>query len=144
MLKLSKRVEYGLIALLHLDSVRKGELIPAKEIADQYRIPPDLLGKVMQALAKASLVESVHGAKGGYRLLRALDQATVGEVVEALEGPVQLATCQDDPQACMQFGACNIREPVERIQAQLTKFIHEIRLSAFRRVRTGREAVSIL
>jgi Rrf2 family protein len=132
MLKLSKKVEYGLISLLHMDSLDGDRLATTKEIAEQYRIPSELLGKVLQSLAKTNLVESVHGARGGYRLTRPLEEATLGDVVQAMEGPLQLARCQEDPDACEQFCACNIREPVLRIQAQLNAFINRIRLSAFR------------
>ena len=49
-----------------------------------------------------------------------------------VEGPVFLAQCQDDPEACSQFCHCNIREPVTRIQVQLNRFINSIKLSALR------------
>lgn len=133
MLQLSKTLEYGLIALLHLDSMPSGALATAKEVADRYRIPSELLGKVLQRLAKDRIIESVQGAKGGYRLTRRLEDLTLGHAIEAIEGPVQLTRCQDEPASCDQFCTCNIREPVFRIQAQLTKFIHNVRLSAFRR-----------
>lgn len=132
MLQLNKKVEYGLIAILHLDSMQSSGLATAKEVAEQYRIPPELLGKVLQKLAKQQIVESVHGAKGGYRLTKPLEQLTLGHVIEALEGPVQLTRCQDEPASCDQFCACNIREPVMRIQIQLTRFINHIQLSSFR------------
>jgi len=131
--QLSKKVEYGLIALLHLDALGAQSLVTAKEMAESYRIPGEILGKVLQALARNKVLASVHGAKGGYRLARPIEDLALGDVIEAVEGPVHLARCQDDPASCDQFCSCNIREPVERIQAQLTKFMHNIKLSSFRR-----------
>ena len=132
MLKLSKKVEYGLIALLHMDSLAGSHLATAKDVAEHYHIPAELLGKVLQALTRGELVESVQGAKGGYRLLRPLDRMSLGDVIEAVEGPVHLARCQDAPESCEQFCLCNIREPVFEIQSKLTEFVHEIDLAAFR------------
>lgn len=133
MLKLSKKVEYGLIALLHLDSLTDGKVEAAKAIADQYNVPSDLLGKVLQALSRPGYIDSVHGAKGGYRLSRALEEITLGQVIEAIDGPIRLAKCGDDAtEQCDQFCNCNIREPVQRVQAHLDRFMQEIHLASFR------------
>lgn len=133
MLKLSKKVEYGLIALMHMDTVQGGGLATARGVSDQYNIPAELLGKVLQALTKAQLVVSVQGAHGGYRLHRDLERVTLGEVVEAVDGRVQLAACQDDPACCEQYPSCNIKRPVVRIQRQLLDYMYSLPLSTFRR-----------
>ncbi len=143
MLMLSKKVEYGLISLLHMSGLGEGALSTAKEISEQYNIPAELLGKVLQTLAKADLLSAVHGAHGGYRLARSIDTVTLGRVIEAVEGPVHLARCQEDPAACGQFHLCNIREPVQQINDQLQEFIYGISLSGFKRpARTLAEAKS--
>lgn len=133
MLKLSKKVEYGLIALLDMDERREGDPTTTKDIAQRYNLPAELLGKVLQKLARDGLIESVHGAHGGYRVVKLLEALTLGMIFESIEGPVYLADCQDDPDSCDQYCTCNIREPVVRIQEQLTKFIHGVKLSTFRR-----------
>lgn len=128
---LSKKVEYGLIALLHMAGLRRDELATAKEISDTYNIPAELLGKVLQTLARAGLATAVHGAHGGYRLAGSLQDVTLGRVIEAVEGPVHLVRCQEDPATCDQFHACNIKGPVQQIHDQLHQYIHGISLSAF-------------
>jgi Rrf2 family protein len=134
MFHLNKKVEYALIALLHLDSVRRQDLVTTKDLAELYHLPVELLGKVMQRLARqGGVVESVQGAHGGYRLARPLEEVTLGNVIEAVEGPVQLTGCQDEPGSCDQYCNCNIREPVIRVQEQLTQFINDICLASFRR-----------
>lgn len=132
MLKLSKKVEYGLMALMHMDSLRNGALATAREVSGAHSIPAELLGKVLQLLAKAELIQSVQGARGGYRLLRPLDRITLGEVVEALDGPVHLAPCQNDPACCEQYSSCNIKRPVFQVQKQLLNYMYSLPLSAFR------------
>lgn len=133
MLTLSKKVEYGLMAVLHMASLRPGELATAKDISDAYDIPAELLGKVLQALARVNVIEAVLGARGGYKLRRAVEQITLGEVIEALEGPVHFARCQEDPDQCGQFHSCNIKEPVYAIHDQLMTFINGISLGSFRK-----------
>jgi Rrf2 family protein len=130
MLMLSKKVEYGLIALLHMAWMRRDELVTAKEISDRYSIPAELMGKVLQTLAKANLVDAVHGAKGGYHLTRNIEEITLGDMIEALEGPVHLVRCQEDPSQCGQFHTCNIKEPVMQIHEKLQQYIHGISLAA--------------
>ena len=137
MLKLSKKVEYGLMALLHMDLLDPDALVTAKELSEQYCMPAELLGKVLQTLARADIVESVHGAYGGYRLQRALDTLTLGDVVHAVEGTLHLVKCHETPDTCDQYESCNIREPVLRIQDQLKQYLGAFRLSAFRSHKPG-------
>lgn len=132
MLKLSKKVEYALMALLHMDALESDDVASAKDMAAQHGIPADLLGKVLQALARDGLAESIHGARGGYRLMRPLDDLTLGDVIGAIEGPVSLVRCQDHPGQCDQYGACTIREPVLRIQRQLQGYLQAFKLGEFR------------
>jgi len=132
MLKLSKKVEYGLISLMHMDSVQSGNLATARELSDLYNIPAELLGKVLQSLAKSALIVSAQGAKGGYRLARPLDRVTLGEVVEAVEGPMHITMCQNDPACCDQYPTCNIKQPVFQVQKQLTDYMYGLPLSTFR------------
>ncbi len=120
------------MALLHMDSLDPDALVTAKELSEQYCMPAELLGKVLQTLARADVVESVHGAHGGYRLKRALDTLTLGDVVHAVEGTVLLVRCHETPETCDQYKSCNIREPVLRIQDQLKEYLGAFRLSEFR------------
>jgi Rrf2 family protein len=132
MLKLSKKVEYGLISMMHMDARHNGDLATAREISELYNIPAELLGKVLQSLARARLIQSVQGAHGGYRLMRPANEVTLGAVVEAVEGPVQIAECQGDPACCNQFSNCNIKKPVFQVQQQLLKYMYGLPLSTFR------------
>jgi Rrf2 family protein len=68
MLKLSRKVEYGLMALKKLNSLSDGQTLTVKEIATADKIPEQLLSKLMQLLAKDEIVESIRGTQGGYKL----------------------------------------------------------------------------
>lgn len=144
MLKLSKKVEYSLISLMHMDAMPESELATAKQISTAYSIPAELLGKVLQSLAKASLLKSVQGSKGGYRLVRRPEEVTLGEVVRAVEGPLKLTACEADPANCGRYETCNIRKPVYEIQRQLLNYFAHLSLADFRKtVSTVPEAVIV-
>ena len=119
MLQLTKRTEYGLIALTHL-AVREGEVTSAREISERFPVPPRLLAQVLKSLSRANLVESRRGAQGGYSLARSADEITVGDVVEALEGPPTLTSCEstvEDPSGpCGVESVCPIRNPITNLR----------------------------
>lgn len=95
MLQLTKRTEYGLIALVHMVD-KGGEFVSAREISDIYTIPRRLLAEVLKDLSRTGLVESLRGATGGYALARRAEAITIGDVVTALEGAPTLASCDSD------------------------------------------------
>jgi len=120
MLQLTKRTEYGLIALLHLAS-REGEIVSVREIGEHYPIPKRLLAETVKELTRAGLLASQRGASGGYCLARPADEITLGEVVSALEGPPSLTSCQDLAAAsadgtCEVQPTCPIRSPLQRLR----------------------------
>ncbi len=120
------------MSILHVAALPAGEWATTKGIAERYAIPAELLGKVLQALARAGLLASSPGVHGGYRMNQSLEQVKLGAVIEAVEGPVYLANCQADPERCGQFHACSIKEPIQQIHAQLVRYIHSISLNEFR------------
>jgi len=136
MLMLSKKVEYGLMALLHMDATPSDLVASSKDIAEQCGLPVDLMGKVMQSLARANMIDAVHGAKGGYRLVRDLNSISLGDVIEAIEGPVHLVRCQHDADDCHQFSTCMVRDPINQLRSQLQDFLQNISLGQFRKPQT--------
>jgi Rrf2 family nitric oxide-sensitive transcriptional repressor len=118
MLQLTKRTEYGLIALVHMVD-RGGEFVSAREISDSYPIPSRMLAEVLKDLSRSGLVESQRGAGGGYALARPAESITVGTVVSALEGAPTLASCETELSAgggCTVEPVCPIRSPLQRIR----------------------------
>ncbi len=90
---ISQAVGYALHGLISLSSCPPGERTYAADIAHSIGASESYLAKIFQALARAGLVASVRGMKGGYALARPVDQITVRQVIEAVEGPVNLAPC---------------------------------------------------
>ncbi|MEW6543811.1 MAG: Rrf2 family transcriptional regulator [Nitrospirota bacterium] len=130
MLKLSKKADYGLMALQYIASVQYGDLVNArvvntKEIAEEYHIPVELLAKVLQTLAKHGLIESHNGPKGGYLLARRANAITIAQVLEAIEGPIGITDCYHDKDAsvCVQHEHCNIRTPLLKVQDSIYQLL---------------------
>jgi Rrf2 family protein len=126
MLKLTKKSDYGLIALRHL---AVGERVPgatAKEIAECYRIPLPLLAKVMQALCRNGFLASMQGTKGGYRLARDPRTITALEVIRAIDGPVLLADCFHSTRECEQMSLCTVKEPLRKVHEGILRLLASI------------------
>lgn len=133
MLKLSRKVEYGLISLMHMDQTPPGVPTSSKEIAEFYSIPPELLGKVLQALSRRGIIQSVQGSRGGYHLSTVLESLSLGDVVDAIEGRIHIAPCCDGSTSCRQHSACNIKGPIQRIQEDFVRYMHGVSLARFRK-----------
>ena len=128
MLKLTKKADYGLIALRHLAST-PGATASTKDIADAYHLPVPLLAKVLQKLAKEKILQSVAGTNGGYKLARTADRITALEVVRAIDGPVILTHCFTEHGACDQSETCTVREPLRRVHEAILELLHKFTIN---------------
>ena len=114
MLKITRKVEYALIALRHMQEKEKDELTNAKEIAEQYAMPVEILAKTLQHLAREKIVEAVQGPHGGYRIKKCLEDINMKDFFEKMEGPLGIMDCYFDSD-CTLIPMCNIRTPIQRI-----------------------------
>lgn len=119
MLRLSKKADYALMAMKHLAAKQDQASCSAREIAEAYRIPLELLAKVLQRLVRARLLVSVQGTRGGYRLSRAATAIPVADVIQAVDGPLTVTACSDDDQECEQYSKCSIRDPLWKIRGRI-------------------------
>jgi Rrf2 family protein len=118
MLRLSKKTDYALISLAYVASLGTRPA-SAREIAERHDIPVELLAKVLQRLAQRGVLKSQQGIHGGYVMARPADTVTVAEVVEVIDGPLQLTVCGTTDERCEQFAKCNIRDPLHRIRDRI-------------------------
>jgi Rrf2 family protein len=119
MLKLSRRVEYGLIAVRHI-ALQHGGVCAAREIAQQNGIPYDLLSKVLQSLTRAGIIVSQQGMRGGYQLAHRPENISVSAVIRAIEGTeTALMPCAEGTDLCELEKLCNIKSPLQLIQAKI-------------------------
>jgi Rrf2 family protein len=114
MLRLSKKADYALMAMAHL-ALKPGSS-SAREIAEQYGIPIELLAKVLQRLTQRGLLTSQQGTRGGYQLSRPAVSISLADVIHAIDGPVAVTACSSHAGRCGQFDTCNVRDPLRRIR----------------------------
>jgi len=128
MLKLTKKSDYGLIALLHLC---RGEntSATAKEISEAYHIPTSLMSKVLQSLARNGFLLSEQGTKGGYRLARDPHTISALEVIRSIDGPVILTDCFHQDGQCDQMETCTVKTPLRRVHEGILKLLQSITIS---------------
>jgi Rrf2 family protein len=128
MIKLTKKFEYGLLAIQHIAGQRAGEVATAKEIAECYGMPYDLVAKTLQQMVRGGLVDSTQGARGGYRLSKPAGDITISEVMAAIEGPINLIECETDGSTCDAAMICSIKRPLSKIQKKLRDVFDEATL----------------
>ena len=119
MLRLSKKTDYALMAMKHLALHGDRGASSAREIAEQYDIPAELMAKVLQRLVRRNLLVSHQGTRGGYLLARPATQISVADVIQAVDGPLTVTACSTDDHACEQFTKCNVRDPLWRIKDRI-------------------------
>jgi Rrf2 family protein len=129
MFQLSKKVEYGLIALRHMAAGRMGQIFTTKEIAEQYQIPYDLLAKVMQMLTRKGFISSLQGVHGGYALSRNPNEVKISAVINAIEGKttVALVKCESEhSENCIIHTTCTIKTPLVKLQTSINKIFDDL------------------
>ncbi len=129
MLRLTKKADYGLIALKHLAELPEGRAQSAKDIAEAYHIPTPLLAKVLQTLARSGLVVSHAGIHGGYSLGRPADQITAFEVIRSIEGPMFIASCTSTHGDCGLLSSCTVKEPLRKLNDTIQQLLSDMRIS---------------
>ena len=126
MLRLSKKADYALIAMKHLALRGDTGSSSAREIAELYAIPIELMAKVLQRLVRTGLLTSQQGTRGGYALSRPSGTITVADVIQAIDGPVTVTACStDDDGQCEQFAKCNVRDPLWKVKQRILSALGE-------------------
>lgn len=129
MFQLSKKVEYALIAMRHMAMGRRGEIFTAKEIADSYHIPYELLAKVMQKLAKKGYIISYQGVYGGYVLSRLPEEIRVSAIINAIEEKSNVTIIQCEAETadnCIIHQTCTIKNPLVKLQTSINKVFEDL------------------
>jgi len=132
MIKLNRKLEYALIALKHMskkEATNAGTLTSAKEITLHYMVPFDVVSRVLQILNQHGIVKSTQGVQGGYHLLKNLDDVSLNDLIEMIEGPLQLVKCMGDDHECEIKSSCNIISPVQVLNHKIGDFYKTIKIS---------------
>jgi Rrf2 family protein len=128
-LKLTKKADYGLMAMKHLAEHGHRGALSAKDVAEAYGIPQEVLAKILQRLVKAGLLHSLHGINGGYTLAREAASISAFEVIRAIDGPLFITSCITVRGECDQTERCTIREPLRRVNQSIEEVLRQIKIS---------------
>lgn len=129
MLKISKKMGYGLMALrflLEMEKKKEGELATAREISDTLNIPFDPLAKVLQALNKSEIVTSTQGVGGGYRVGEKLFELSMAQLNAIIEKRMEKACI--DCSCCNLSDTCNVKMPMDTFNQIMMQTLEKIRV----------------
>lgn len=126
--KMSKKMEYALMALRLICRKPEGALTSAKEVSEQMHIPFEVTARVLQALSSRGLLKAEYGVSGGYALARSLEKISVHDLNEMLEGHMVLTKCLGHDEPCEISKTCNITAPISNLNNKVTEFYKSISL----------------
>jgi Rrf2 family protein len=129
MLRLSKKADYALMAMKHLAQNSGASSTSAREIAEQYDIPIELMAKVLQRLVRIGLLASTQGTRGGYTLGRPPATISVADVIEAIDGPFTVTACSTEKNDCEQYSKCSVRDPLWQIRERIAAALGTVTLA---------------
>ena len=130
MFKLSKKADYGLIAVKHLAMHRsENHACSANEIAEEYGISTTLMAKVLQKLARQALVGAKHGSTGGYQLAKDPERISALDVITAIDGPVLITSCVTSHGNCDATSKCSVREPLRRVNESILNVLNTVTIA---------------
>ncbi len=136
MIKFNRTTEYGLMALRHMSRKQlmdPSEVTSAREVADTYGLPFEITAKTLLRLKDSGLIQSAHGAKGGYTLQKSLEQISLAEFLDLMEGRQSLVACAIDSDEslldCAYGNRCEIKHVMGRLNEKVARFLSGIQLS---------------
>ena len=127
MLKLSKKIDYGLMLLSRMCAAPAPA--SAREMAGRYDLPQPMVANILKALAANGMLVSTRGVQGGYKLARTPLEITLAQVVDALEGPFNLVDCVAGEDSCKFTEVCPTHEPIQVVHEKFQKFMSRLTLA---------------
>ncbi len=151
MVKLNRTTDYGLIARSYIRAKTAGEESSAREIADHFKLPFEILAKTLQKLKEHGLITSSYGTRGGYILARDLSTLNLTEFLGMMEGPVSVVACthptQENPEHeahhCEYISQCNIKKVMTGLNSKVTSLLAGISVEELTRTMIKGEVVAL-
>jgi Rrf2 family protein len=120
-MQITRQADYAVRAVLYLARLGSTERAATSTVAEEQRIPPSFLAKIISQLSIAGLLHTSRGARGGVTLAREAKDITLLEVIEAIDGPIQLNECVGEDAECTFEGECPLRSVWCDAQEMLVK-----------------------
>jgi Rrf2 family protein len=152
MVKLNRTTEYGLIALRYMmgkQSLGDASVTSARELSDRYDLPFEITAKTLQRMKESGLIQSAHGARGGYTIARCPSKLNFAEFLELMEGPQAVVSCTNRalqaPGNCCEYSKkCEVQGVMGDLNSRVKTFLAGILLTdlaEFKSVETKAKAV---
>ena len=129
MFKVNRRTDYAVRVMLSLAKRPAGARLPTQVIQDEMQVPRPFLQRIVADLAKAGLLHTYAGPKGGLELARPAEAIHLGHIWGAIEGTLQISDCLESPEACPLEPGCPVRRKWSRLQAVILHELEAITLS---------------
>lgn len=130
-MQITRQADYALRAMLYLAKLPPNERAATSQIAENKKIPPSFLAKIISQLSIAGLIHTSRGARGGVTLARDAKEISVLEVVEAIDGPIALNECTVSPEGCPFSEDCPIHNLWCGTQADLVEKLRKTNFADF-------------
>jgi FeS assembly SUF system regulator len=128
MLRLSKLTDYGTVIMATM-ARDEDRVFAATELAMAIGVATPTASKILKMLTRTNLLQSVRGAKGGYRLSRPAGEISIAQIIDAVEGPIAMTECSAIAGLCSQEGACSIRGNWQRVNQVILRALDQITLA---------------
>ena len=130
-MQITRQADYALRAMLYLAQLEPNRRAATSQIAEEKSIPPSFLAKIISQLSIAGLIHTSRGARGGVSLAHNPEDISVLEVVEAIDGPIALNECTEDPSICAFGDDCPLRPLWCDAQAELVERLRNTTFAQF-------------
>ncbi len=126
---ITREIDYAVRALIHL-AANRNEMVTVPELVDELGITRPFLRKIMQLLAKAGVIESYKGNKGGFRLIKKPGDIYLIDLIEIFQGKFSLNECLLNKDICPNKGNCILKDRVDDIEEKVKKELEFIDLKS--------------
>jgi Rrf2 family transcriptional regulator, iron-sulfur cluster assembly transcription factor len=108
-MQITRQADYAVRAMIYLAQIGPHNRASTSQIAQEKKIPPSFLAKIVSQLSVAGLLQTSRGARGGVALAKDPGNISLLDVVEAIDGPILLNECVGDESACSFGGDCPMK-----------------------------------
>ena len=128
-MKLSTRARYALRMMVEIARRPGTDLVRLGDVAENTNLSKRYLDQLAIALKANSLMRSMRGRGGGYQLAKPAENISVGEIIEAAIGPINVVECVRNPENCIKSDYCECRWVYERINSEIVKLLNGLSLA---------------
>ncbi len=129
MMKISRKADYALRAVIYLSQQPLSEIHMIGSISDATGVSRDFMAKILKDLSVRGIVKAQKGANGGYKLSLLPEEISFKDVIEAIEGPIEINECVPDASLCTRVGTCEMYYIWNKAYKAVAEVLEETKMS---------------